>query len=182
MGDYLKIKKGVESQYKLENGSNLFTENSTGDIQAKSELPTEGASVIDSNVAGVTSGENDASKHSLVNKKDEADASVTENLNVLNENDSDDAEKGNGYTWPQSLKMAILTSEDQKLTVDQIYEYIKREFPYYRTTNQEKTDKWKRVVRTNLSGRKKIFQRECPKFATGQWKVIDEDGKKPKRN
>ena len=100
--------------------------------------------------------------------------------NEQNESDSNDADKRNGYTWPQSLKMAILSSEDQKLTLAQIYEFIKKEFPYYRTTNREKTDKWKCVVRQNLSGRKEIFQREGPKFGTGQWMVIDEDGKNAK--
>ena len=147
MANYLRMKKEEESQYHLENGSNLFTESSNMDNMLQGQVQI----------------------------KNETNVASSENHDEQKVNDNSFRR---GYTWSQALKIGILRSKGLKLTLNQIYDHVKREFPYYRTTNAEKTRRWKLVVRQTLSKLKEVFKRDGPEGGAGQWFVFDKDGMK----
>lgn len=52
------------------------------------------------------------------------------------------------YTYPALITMAIKSAKDQQLTLREIYDYLRRNFPYFATTPKKG---WQNSIRHNLS-------------------------------
>lgn len=51
------------------------------------------------------------------------------------------------YSYADLIRMAILSTESKRMTLNEIYEYVLEKYPYYREANHG----WKNSIRHNLS-------------------------------
>ncbi|XP_067144749.1 forkhead box C1-B-like isoform X3 [Centruroides vittatus] len=80
------------------------------------------------------------------------------------------------YSYVAMITMAIRSSPDNKLLLNDIYEYIKKEFPYYRDKPLDKEKAWKNSIRHNLSLNKcfkKVPRKEGSGDRKGNYWTID---------
>eukprot|EP00050_Salpingoeca_kvevrii_P009948 m.5746 g.5746 ORF g.5746 m.5746 type:complete len:606 (-) comp2542_c1_seq1:76-1893(-) len=67
-------------------------------------------------------------------------------------------------SFPCLIAMAMLDAEDNRLTVSQVYEWIKDKYPYFRS--QQAGNGWKNSVRHNLSLNKHFIKQPRPDSAS----------------
>lgn len=80
-----------------------------------------------------------------------ASPGLVEDMNVLSvhEKDEADGEEKPPYSFACLIGMAILASEDKRLTVSEVYGWMKDNFPYFNSASAGTG--WKNSVRHNLS-------------------------------